>query len=161
MPWNIPKCLFDMLAEKSHMKTNRKWKRAHPPFSAVFVNFNQSKSNIIIIKHISRRHSAWLLVICHWFWGLFKHELNHERYSKQTFKLGFLYCVSQGFVGFTYECIYNVALYIWNILLLFMYTGWPTKNGTVDTVNFQDFALINIYLFSPCWIEHLFLIIIM
>ena len=30
------------------------------------------------------------------------------------------------------------------------------QNGTVD---FQDFALINSYLFSPCWIEHLFLII--
>ena len=27
-----------------------------------------------------------------------------------------------------------------------VYTGWPKKNGTVD--------------FSPCWIEHLFLIII-
>ena len=41
------------------------------------------------------------------------------------------------------------------------YTGWPKKNGTVDTVDFfQDFALINSYLFSPCWIEHLFLIII-
>ena len=40
------------------------------------------------------------------------------------------------------------------------YTGWPNKNGTVDTVDFQDFALINSYLFSPCWIEHLFLIII-
>ena len=39
-------------------------------------------------------------------------------------------------------------------------TGWPNKNGTVDTVDFQDFALINSYLFSPCWIEHLFLIII-
>ena len=40
------------------------------------------------------------------------------------------------------------------------YTGWPNKNGTVDTVDFQDFALINSYIFSPCWIEHLFLIII-
>ena len=37
------------------------------------------------------------------------------------------------------------------------YTGWPKNNGTVD---FLDFALINSYLFSPCWIEHLFLIII-
>ena len=25
------------------------------------------------------------------------------------------------------------------------YTGWPRKNGTVDTVDFQDFALINSY----------------
>ena len=37
------------------------------------------------------------------------------------------------------------------------YTGWPKKTGTVD---FQDFALINSYLFSPCCIENLFLIII-
>ena len=37
------------------------------------------------------------------------------------------------------------------------YTGCPKNNGTV---NFQDFALINSYLFSPCWIEHLFLFII-
>ena len=35
--------------------------------------------------------------------------------------------------------------------------GGPPKNGTVD---FQDFALNNSYLFSPCWIEHLFLITI-
>ena len=35
------------------------------------------------------------------------------------------------------------------------YTGWPPNNGTVDTV---DFALINSYVFLPCWIEHLFLI---
>ena len=25
------------------------------------------------------------------------------------------------------------------------YTGWPRKNGTVDTVDFQEFALINSY----------------
>ena len=37
------------------------------------------------------------------------------------------------------------------------YTGCPKNNGTV---NFQDFALINSYIFSPCWIEHLFLFII-
>ena len=28
-------------------------------------------------------------------------------------------------------------------------------NRTVDTVDFQDFALINSYIVSPCWIEHL------
>ena len=39
------------------------------------------------------------------------------------------------------------------LLNILQYTGWPT--------NFQDFALINSYIFfSPCWIEHLFLIII-
>ena len=39
----------------------------------------------------------------------------------------------------------------------YMYTGWPPKNGTV---NFQDCALINSDLFLPCWIEHLFFIMI-
>ena len=38
--------------------------------------------------------------------------------------------------------------------------GGPKKPGTVDTVDFQDFAIINSYLFSSCWIEHLFIIII-
>ena len=33
------------------------------------------------------------------------------------------------------------------------------KKKTEQSI-FQDFALINSYLFSPCWIEHLFLIII-
>ena len=40
------------------------------------------------------------------------------------------------------------------------HTGWPPKNGTVDTVDFSGLALINSYLFSPCWTEHLFVIII-
>ena len=30
---------------------------------------------------------------------------------------------------------------------LVSYTGWPRKNGTVDTVDFQDIALINSYFF--------------
>ena len=30
---------------------------------------------------------------------------------------------------------------------MYAYTGWPTKNGTVDTVDFQEFALINSYFF--------------
>ena len=30
----------------------------------------------------------------------------------------------------------------------FTYTGWPRNNGTVDTVDFQDFALINCYFFT-------------
>ena len=38
----------------------------------------------------------------------------------------------------------------------------PQKKKTEQSIQsiFQDFALINSYLFSPCWIEHLFLIII-
>ena len=35
----------------------------------------------------------------------------------------------------------------------------PPKEQSIQSI-FQDFALINSYLFSPCWIEHLFLIII-
>ena len=47
-----------------------------------------------------------------------------------------------------------------------IYTGWPPpppkKKKTEQSIQslFQDFAVINIYLFSPCWIEHLFLIVI-
>ena len=40
------------------------------------------------------------------------------------------------------------------------YTVWPTKNGTVDTVNFSGLYSDQQFFFSPCWIEHLFLIII-
>ena len=40
------------------------------------------------------------------------------------------------------------------------YTGWTRNNGTVDTDNFQDFALINSYLCSPYWVEHRFSIIL-
>ena len=36
--------------------------------------------------------------------------------------------------------------------------GGPQKNGTVDTVDFQDFALINSFFFPPGWIEQLFFI---
>ena len=38
-----------------------------------------------------------------------------------------------------------------------MYTGWPKKNGTVD---FSGLCSDQQLSFSPCWIEHLFLIII-
>ena len=38
--------------------------------------------------------------------------------------------------------------------------GGPKKTEQSIQSIFQDFALINSYLFSPCWIEHLFLIII-
>ena len=40
------------------------------------------------------------------------------------------------------------------------YTGWPKKTEQPIQSIFQDFALINSYLFSHCWIEHHFLIII-
>ena len=43
---------------------------------------------------------------------------------------------------------------IWNI------PGGPMKTEQSIQSVFQDFALINSYLFSPCWIEHLFRIII-
>ena len=38
------------------------------------------------------------------------------------------------------------------------YTGWPPK--TWNSWFFLGLALINSYPFTPCWIEHLFLIII-
>ena len=37
--------------------------------------------------------------------------------------------------------------------------GGPKTEQSIQSI-FQDFALINIFLFSPCWIEHLFLIIL-
>ena len=49
------------------------------------------------------------------------------------------------------------------------YTGWPPpppppkkkkKNGTVDTVDFSGLCSDQQLFVSPCWIEHLFLIII-
>ena len=59
---------------------------------------------------------------------------------------------------FSQPCMLTFDIAKW--LARHHYTGWPIKKWTVDTVDFQDFALINSYLFSPCWIEHLFLIII-
>ena len=48
--------------------------------------------------------------------------------------------------------------------LLYMQTCklhlYRVANNKTEQSIFQDFALINSYLFSPCWIEHLFLIII-
>ena len=38
--------------------------------------------------------------------------------------------------------------------------GGPQKTEQSIQSSFQDFALTNSYLFSPCWIEHLFLIMI-
>ena len=35
---------------------------------------------------------------------------------------------------FDQKCVQNISVPL--------YTGWPTKNGTFDTVDFQDFDLI-------------------
>ena len=40
------------------------------------------------------------------------------------------------------------------------YTGWPRNNGTVDTVDFSGLCSGQQLFSSPCWIEHLFPIII-
>ena len=41
------------------------------------------------------------------------------------------------------------------------YTRWPNKNGTVDTVDFSGLCSDQQLFFClPCWIEHLFSIII-
>ena len=39
-------------------------------------------------------------------------------------------------------------------------TGWPRNNGTVDTVDFSGLCINQQLFSSPCWIEHLFPIII-
>ena len=41
-----------------------------------------------------------------------------------------------------------------------LYTGWPRNNGTVDTVDFSELCSNQQLFSSPCWIEHLFPIII-
>ena len=40
------------------------------------------------------------------------------------------------------------------------YTGWPRNNGTVDTVDFSGLCSNQQLFSSPCWIEHLFPILI-
>ena len=56
----------------------------------------------------------------------------------------------------------DVSIIIIETSELFPYTGWHKKKNPEQSIQsiFQDFALINSYLFSPCWVEHLFLIII-
>ena len=44
--------------------------------------------------------------------------------------------------------------------IMFAIPGGPIKTEQSIQSIFQDFALINSYLFPPCWIEHLFLITI-
>ena len=45
-------------------------------------------------------------------------------------------------------------------LYMACYTGWPRNNGTVDTVDFSGLCSNQQLFSSPCWIEHLFPIII-
>ena len=47
-----------------------------------------------------------------------------------------------------------------NALKIFPPLTIPGGPKITEQSIFQDFALINSYLFSPCWIEHLFLVII-
>ena len=61
----------------------------------------------------------------------------------------------------------SIVLSIYLSIYLFIYLstylsipGGPIKTEQSIQSIFQDFALINSYLFSSCWIEHLFLIII-
>ena len=39
------------------------------------------------------------------------------------------------------HCGACVCMFVWPVTVI-DYTGWPRNNGTVDTVDFQDFALI-------------------
>ena len=48
----------------------------------------------------------------------------------------------------------SIAAYI------YIYTGWPRNNGTVKTVDFSGLCSNQQLFSSPCWIEHLFPIII-
>ena len=51
--------------------------------------------------------------------------------------------------------LFTPGLLCWAI-----YTGWPRNNGTVDTVDFSGLCSNQQLFSSPCWIEHLFPIII-
>ena len=72
---------------------------------------------------------------------------------------------------YAYHCVLLVVIrsfsfwaeYIWpkitfRSILTLTIPGGPKKTEQSIQSIFQDFALINSHLFSPCWIEHLFLI---
>ena len=59
------------------------------------------------------------------------------------------------FVGY-----FIISMYTFSSAVSLLYRVPPPPNEIVDRVDFSGLALINSYLFSPCWIEHLFLIII-
>ena len=47
-------------------------------------------------------------------------------------------------IGSERDDVMNIApKCVYLIITTGSYTGWPRINGTVDTVDFQDFALIN------------------
>ena len=60
-------------------------------------------------------------------------------------------------------CVISSQKSSWTMLskytLAYIPGGPQTTEQSIQSI-FQVFALINSYLFSPCWIEHLFLIII-
>ena len=62
------------------------------------------------------------------------------------------------------KILHALHYFKWKILIIryfSSYTGWPNKNGTVDAVDFSGLCSDQqCYLFSHCWIEHLFLNII-
>ena len=57
---------------------------------------------------------------------------------------------------------FNSVLHLVCLIIRFspVYTGWPRNNGTVDTVDFSGLCSNQQLFSSPCWIEHLFPIII-
>ena len=58
-------------------------------------------------------------------------------------------------VQFFHNCIGSL-----HKLFFFHYTGWSRNNGTVDTVDFSGLFSNQQLFSSPCWIEHLFPIIL-
>ena len=49
-----------------------------------------------------------------------------------------------------------ILIHVWTRVKNMLYTGWPNKNGTVDTVKFSGLCSDHQLCFSPCWIEHFF-----
>ena len=89
--------------------------------------------------------------------------------QKQKQKLSFVpySCVS---ILFLHKSYFKYDYYFLQNkrLVMMIYSGIPgappppPKKNTEQSIQsiFQDFALIKGYIFSPCWIEHLFLIVI-
>ena len=70
------------------------------------------------------------VAICKRVYSYFKFQGRHSNFN----------CVSDDFL-FLLHYEFEIAVCVTEYVTV--YTGWPRNNGTVDTVDFQGFALIN------------------
>ena len=98
--------------------------------------YSESIKALLIFPNHSR-------TLCHNYFG----HNNRDLSEMNTFCISWSDFSPMTFIGGNvFECIAT--------------PGGPIKTEQSIQSIFQDFALINSYLFSPCWIEHLFLITI-